>query len=89
MPPAPFDRNQVPSRDPGSNQEFIRLHSGTRRLVPEWDVAARAWKYTALGKRFFLRKLLSMLSRFLLLLRDPAATLGAHTKNARTCLSTY
>ncbi len=56
MPPAPFDRNQVPSRDPGSNQEFIRLHNGTRRLVREWDVAARAWKYTALGKRFFSQK---------------------------------
>ena len=86
MPPAPFDRDQVPTRDPGSNQEFIRLHDGTRRLVREWDVAARAWKYTAIGKRFFLRKLLSMLSKFQLLLRDPAAMLGARTRNARTCL---
>jgi len=56
MPPAPFDRDQVPTRDPGSNQEFIRLHNGTRRLVREWDVAARTWKYTALGKRFFSQK---------------------------------
>ena len=56
MPPAPFDRNQVPTRDPGANHEYIRLNNGTRRLVRVWDIVTRSWKYTALGKRFFAQK---------------------------------
>jgi len=57
------DPQQAPTREPGSNDEEIRLRDGTRQTVRTWDPATRRWKYTDLGKKFFAEKRVEMVAK--------------------------
>ena len=64
MPRLPrFDPEQAPTRQPGTNDEEIRLRDGTRETVRTWDPATRKWKYTELGKKFFANKRVEMVAK--------------------------
>ena len=52
-----FDPEQVPTREPGSEREFIRAAGQKQpQLVRSYDPTMSEWTYTELGRRFFANK---------------------------------
>ena len=52
-----FSPDQVPTREPGSDAEFIRVAGQKQpQLVRTYDSTLREWNYTALGRQFFADK---------------------------------
>ena len=52
-----FDPEQVPTREPGSDAEVIRVRGQKQpQIVRTYDPTLREWNYTALGRQFFANK---------------------------------
>ena len=51
LPVGGFDSTQQPRRN--GDVEYIRVKGGHEKVVLKYDQTTNAWKYTALGKKFF------------------------------------
>jgi hypothetical protein len=81
-----FSPDQVPTREPGSDAEFIRVAGQKQpQLVRTYDSTLREWNYTALGRQFFANKTVEYVVSIPVRISVIARTNWANIRGAPNC----